>query len=117
MSPIRLCPDLEGGCETDTTTHMSFSKPPREAPRPASNTPHTRPPTQTHTPVWCVPVDLAPEPVGINDVPGAKGAMESVGGTVGKGVDAVDSGAKARLAFEAGLRNAGQVLREGENSA
>ena len=43
-----------------------------------------------------LPVDLAPEPVGINDVPGAKGAMESVGGTVGKGVDAVDSGAKAR---------------------
>jgi len=42
-----------------------------------------------------LPVDLAPEPVGINDVPGAKGAMESVGGTVGKGVDAVDSGAKA----------------------
>merc|ERR1719281_1227195 len=41
-----------------------------------------------------LPVDLAPEPVGINDVPGAKGAMESVGGTVGKGVDAVDSGAK-----------------------
>merc|ERR1719484_124259 len=41
-----------------------------------------------------LPVDLAPEPVGINDVPGAKGAMESVGGTVGKGVDAVDDGAK-----------------------
>ena len=64
-----------------------------------------------------LPVDLAPEPVGINDVPGAKGAMESVGGTVGKGVDAVDSGAKARLVFEAGLRNAGQVPREGENRA
>jgi len=40
-----------------------------------------------------LPVDLAPEPVGINDVPGAKGAMKSVGGTVGSGVDAVDSGA------------------------
>jgi len=42
-----------------------------------------------------LPVDLAPEPVGINDVPGAKGAMKSVGGTVGSGVDAVDSGASA----------------------
>jgi len=42
-----------------------------------------------------LPVDLAPEPVGINDVPGAKGAMKTVGGTVGSGVDAVDSGASA----------------------
>merc|ERR550537_413957 len=37
-----------------------------------------------------LPVDLAPEPVGINDVLGAKGAMKSVGETVGSGVDAVD---------------------------
>merc|ERR1719420_2234783 len=29
-----------------------------------------------------LPVDLAPEPVGVNDIPGAKGAMKSVGGTV-----------------------------------
>merc|ERR1719181_2322240 len=35
------------------------------------------------------------EPVGINDVPGAKGAMESVGSTVGSGVDAVDSAGDA----------------------
>jgi hypothetical protein len=42
-----------------------------------------------------LPVDLAPEPVGVNDIPGAKGAMKSVGGTVGSGVDAVDSGASS----------------------
>merc|ERR1719213_952156 len=34
-------------------------------------------------------------PPGINDVPGAKGAMESVGETVGAGVDAVDSAGNA----------------------
>jgi len=42
-----------------------------------------------------LPVDLAPEPYGINDVPGAKGAMEGVGKTVGTGVDAVDSAGDA----------------------
>merc|ERR1719181_346535 len=36
-----------------------------------------------------LPVDLAPQPPGVNDIPGAKGAMESVGETVGTGVDAV----------------------------
>merc|ERR1719395_392944 len=35
------------------------------------------------------------QPVGINDVPGAKGAMENVGSTVGSGVDAVDSAGNA----------------------
>jgi hypothetical protein len=35
------------------------------------------------------------QPVGINDVPGAKGAMESVGSTVGSGVDAVDNAGNA----------------------
>merc|ERR1719375_62555 len=35
------------------------------------------------------------QPVGINDVPGAKGAMESVDSTVGSGVDAVDSAGNA----------------------
>merc|ERR1719331_3522464 len=30
-----------------------------------------------------LPVDLAPEPPGVNDVPGAKGAMKDLGQTVG----------------------------------
>ena len=34
-------------------------------------------------------VDLAPEPPGVNDLPGAKGAMKSVGKTVGSGVETV----------------------------
>ena len=33
---------------------------------------------------------------GINDVPGAKGAMENVGETVGTGVNAVDDAGQAR---------------------
>merc|ERR1719267_193639 len=35
-------------------------------------------------------VDLAPQPPGVNDLPGAKGAMKSVGKTVGGGVETVD---------------------------
>merc|ERR1719236_56928 len=35
-------------------------------------------------------VDLAPQPPGVNDIPGAKGAMKSVGKTVGGGVETVD---------------------------
>jgi len=38
-----------------------------------------------------LPVDLAPAPVGVNDLPGAKTAMEGVGGTVGAGVNGLDS--------------------------
>merc|ERR1719421_1562748 len=38
-------------------------------------------------------VDLAPQPPGINDVPGAKGAMKGVGKTVGGGVETVDGAA------------------------
>ena len=38
-----------------------------------------------------LPVDLAPAPVGVNDIPGAKGAMESTGETIGAGVNAADS--------------------------
>jgi hypothetical protein len=34
-------------------------------------------------------VDLAPAPVGVNDIPGAKGAMETVGGTVGDATNTV----------------------------
>merc|ERR1719174_2799690 len=37
-----------------------------------------------------LPVDLAPQPPGVNDIPGAKKAMKNVGQTVGSGVDAVD---------------------------
>merc|ERR1719213_463700 len=39
-------------------------------------------------------VDLAPEPPGVNDLPGAKGAMKSVGKTVGSGVETVDGAMK-----------------------
>merc|ERR1719460_1621430 len=42
-----------------------------------------------------LPVDLAPQPPGINDVPGAKKAMEDVGETVGTGVNAVDDAGQA----------------------
>merc|ERR1719375_446876 len=35
-------------------------------------------------------VDLAPQPPGVNDIPGAKGAMKNVGKTVGGGVEKVD---------------------------
>merc|ERR1719472_117651 len=38
-------------------------------------------------------VDLAPQPPGVNDIPGAKGAMKNVGKTVGGTVETVD-GAK-----------------------
>merc|ERR1719156_249039 len=38
-------------------------------------------------------VDLAPEPPGVNDIPGAKGAMKGVGETVGSGVKTVEGGA------------------------
>merc|ERR550514_636207 len=39
-------------------------------------------------------VDLAPKPPGVNSLPGADRAMETVGSTVGGGVNAVDDGAK-----------------------
>merc|ERR1719321_644410 len=42
-----------------------------------------------------LPVDLAPPPPGVNDIPGSKTAMKGVGETVGGGVDAVDGGAQA----------------------
>merc|ERR1719181_2742886 len=41
-----------------------------------------------------LPVDLAPPPPGVNDIPGAKSTMESVGGTVGSGVNTVDGAGK-----------------------
>jgi len=37
-----------------------------------------------------LPVDLAPEPYGVNDMPGAKKAMKNVGETVGTGVNTVN---------------------------
>merc|ERR1719393_344635 len=37
-----------------------------------------------------LPVDLAPQPPGVNDIPGAKGAMKDVGKTVGGSVETVD---------------------------
>merc|ERR1719460_1848410 len=40
-----------------------------------------------------LPVDLAPEPYGVNDMPGAKKAMKNVGETVGGATDTVNSGA------------------------
>jgi hypothetical protein len=42
-----------------------------------------------------LPVDLAPQPPGVNDIPGAKKAMKNVGETVGSGVDAVDDAGNA----------------------
>jgi hypothetical protein len=36
-----------------------------------------------------LPVDLAPQPPGVNDIPGAKSAMKDVGQTVGGGADVV----------------------------
>merc|ERR1719271_1580302 len=42
-----------------------------------------------------LPVDLAPQPPGINDVPGAKGAMETVGETAGAGVNAANDAGEA----------------------
>jgi len=36
-----------------------------------------------------LPVDLAPEPPGVNDIPGAKTAMKGVGETVGEGANVV----------------------------
>merc|ERR1719197_1901395 len=38
-------------------------------------------------------VDLAPQPPGVNDLPVAKGAMKSVGKTVGGSVETVDGAA------------------------
>jgi len=38
-----------------------------------------------------LPVNLAPEPYGVNDLPGAKTAMKGVGESVGGAVDTVDS--------------------------
>jgi len=38
-------------------------------------------------------LDMVPEPAGVNDLPGAKTTMEGVGGTVGAGVNGVDSAA------------------------
>merc|ERR1719247_2225039 len=40
-------------------------------------------------------VDLAPKPPGVNSLPGADRAMETVGSTVGGGVNAVDDGRQA----------------------
>jgi len=42
-----------------------------------------------------LPVDLAPPPPGVNDIPGAKSTMKGVGKTVGGGVDTVNSGTDA----------------------
>jgi hypothetical protein len=42
-----------------------------------------------------LPVDLAPPPPGVNDIPGAKSTMKGVGETVGGGVDTVNSGTDA----------------------
>merc|ERR1719201_436923 len=39
-----------------------------------------------------LPVDLAPQPPGINDVPGAKGAMKDLGQTVGEGANTMTDG-------------------------
>merc|ERR1719197_1898025 len=39
-------------------------------------------------------VDLAPQPPGVNDIPGAKGAMKGVGETVGSSVKTVDGAAE-----------------------
>merc|ERR1719377_64938 len=40
-----------------------------------------------------LPIDVAQQPPGVNDIPGAKGAMKNVGETVGAGVDTVNDGA------------------------
>merc|ERR1719161_703975 len=40
-------------------------------------------------------VNLAPKPPGVNNLPGADKAMETVGSTVGEGVNAVDDGREA----------------------
>merc|ERR1719420_207991 len=40
-----------------------------------------------------LPVDLAPPPPGVNDIPGAKSTMKGVGKTVGGATDTVNSGA------------------------
>merc|ERR1719456_1060305 len=42
-----------------------------------------------------LPVDLAPPPPGVNDIPGAKSTMKGVGKTVGGGVDTVNSAGDA----------------------
>merc|ERR1719387_2708747 len=42
-----------------------------------------------------LPVDLAPPPPGVNDIPGAKSTMKGVGKTVGGSTDTVNSGADA----------------------
>jgi len=54
-----------------------------------------------------LPVDLAPPPPGINDVPGAKGAMEATGETVGAGVDVAGAGADAVTSPVADVAGAG----------
>merc|ERR1719454_27605 len=41
-----------------------------------------------------LPVNMAPSPPGVNDVPGAKDAMESTGKTVGTGVNDATAGAQ-----------------------
>merc|ERR1719421_1128380 len=41
-----------------------------------------------------LPVDLAPPPPGVNDIPGAKSTMKGVGKTVGGATDTVNSGAE-----------------------
>jgi hypothetical protein len=40
-----------------------------------------------------LPVDLAPPPPGVNDIPGAKGVMKGVGETIGEGANTVDDAA------------------------
>merc|ERR1719169_141462 len=42
-----------------------------------------------------LPVNLAPEPPGINDVPGAKGAMKDIGQTVGEGANTMTDGVES----------------------
>jgi len=42
-----------------------------------------------------LPVDLAPQPPGINDVPGAKGAMKDLGQTVGEGANTMTEGVES----------------------
>jgi hypothetical protein len=45
-----------------------------------------------------LPVDLAPQPPGVNDIPGAKGAMKDVGETVGEAANTVSETADATTA-------------------
>merc|ERR1719271_1799160 len=49
-----------------------------------------------------LPVDLAPQPPGVNDIPGAKGTMKDLGQTVGAGADVVqDTGSAVSAPVDA----------------